>query len=82
VRSIRLSATVENRKAGDGRVGLQQPAATIVVPALVAHGSREGSSGCRAWAVVFVSAKNEKAPQCEALKLVGPHGLEPWTKGL
>tara|TARA_R100000541_G_scaffold2163_6_gene7697 strand:- start:17140 stop:17274 length:135 start_codon:yes stop_codon:yes gene_type:complete len=25
---------------------------------------------------------NEKAAQCAALKVVGPHGLEPWTKGL
>lgn len=23
-----------------------------------------------------------EAAQCAALKVVGPHGLEPWTKGL
>jgi len=27
-------------------------------------------------------AKTTKAAQCEAMKVVGPHGLEPWTKGL
>jgi hypothetical protein len=24
----------------------------------------------------------DKAARCAALELVGPHGLEPWTKGL
>jgi hypothetical protein len=24
----------------------------------------------------------EKAAHCAALKVVGPHGFEPWTKGL
>jgi len=28
----------------------------------------------------MVSCTNEKAAQCAALKVVGPHGLEPWTK--
>ncbi|CAI8799243.1 hypothetical protein EMIT043CA1_250042 [Pseudomonas brassicacearum] len=28
------------------------------------------------------SLKNDKAAQCAAFELVGPHGLEPWTKGL
>jgi hypothetical protein len=34
--------------------------------------------------VLFPSAHSghEKAAQCAALKVVGPHGLEPWTKGL
>lgn len=26
--------------------------------------------------------KKLEAAQCTALKVVGPHGLEPWTKGL
>jgi len=26
--------------------------------------------------------KKLEAAQCAALKVVGPHGLEPWTKGL
>jgi len=26
------------------------------------------------------AVRNEKAAQCAALKVVGPHGLEPWTK--
>ena len=30
----------------------------------------------------FISRGHEKAAQCAASKLVGPHGLEPWTKGL
>ena len=27
-------------------------------------------------------SRMDKAAQCAALKVVGPHGLEPWTKGL
>jgi hypothetical protein len=27
-------------------------------------------------------ARRKKAAQCAAFELVGPHGLEPWTKGL
>jgi hypothetical protein len=32
------------------------------------------------WRVADIRQK--KAAQCAALELVGPHGLEPWTKGL
>ncbi|HGY1881504.1 TPA: tyrosine-type recombinase/integrase [Pseudomonas aeruginosa] len=31
---------------------------------------------------LFRWARKAKAAQCAALKVVGPHGLEPWTKGL
>lgn len=34
------------------------------------------------WSFVTTNPKKPKAAQCAALSMVGPHGLEPWTKGL
>lgn len=41
-----------------------------------------GDMASRWKALAAGQTKKLEAAQCAALKVVGPHGLEPWTKGL